>query len=84
MPSPNPLMRLISADEIGNATINQLLSDMDDAGAGQVAITLSDGQNRVRGGLVCLHGPEAQRYMDAINAVTQQIENEEQDDRSQS
>ncbi|WP_046079666.1 hypothetical protein [Halomonas sp. HG01] len=73
------LQRLASLEQIGQSPVAQVLQDMGALGANQVAITVRDDSDTVLGGLVCLHGPNAQRYMQAIDAVTREIEAEEQD-----
>lgn len=78
-PTTNAMLRLLNIDEIGQASVCDVLSDMDTANAGQVAIQLSDASGQVRGALVCLHGPDSQRYIDAFNAVSNDIENENQE-----
>lgn len=72
------IQRLASLNEIGESPVAQVLQDMGALGANQVAITVCDDDFNTLGGLVCLHGPNAARYMQAIEAVTREIE-EEQD-----
>lgn len=76
------IQRLTSLQEIAASPVTQVLDDMGALGANQVAITVRDDKDTVLGGLVCLHGPNAQRYMQAIDAVTREIE-EEQDREEQ-
>lgn len=75
------IRRLTRLEEIGQSPVAQVLADMGALGANQVAITVRDDNDTVLGGLVCLHGPYAQRYMQAIDAVTREIE--EEHDREQ-
>lgn len=72
----NAMLRLLNIDEIGQASVCDVLNDMHAASAGQVAIQITDGRGQVRGALVCLHGPDSQRYIDAFNRVSDELENE--------
>lgn len=75
----NAMLRLLNIDDIGNAAVRDVLNEMENINAGQVAIQLSDGSGQVRGALVCLNGPESQRYIDAFNRVSEEIENDDQE-----
>lgn len=72
------IQRLASLSEIGSSPVSQVLQDMGGLGASQVAITVCDEDFNTLGGLVCLHGPNAARYMQAIQAVTEEIEKEQE------
>lgn len=74
MPTTNPIMRLIDTDEIGEASVSQLLHDMGVEHAEQVAVAITRShQFEPFAALVCLHGPHTARYMAAIEAVTRDI-----------
>lgn len=80
MNMPNSAMgRLLNVKTIGNRTVNQVISDMDEVAAGQVSSVFADSDNNVFGALIILNGPDTQRYLDAIQAVTDQLENEDQE-----
>ena len=74
MPTNNAVMRLIDTDDIGDASVSQLLHDMgaDDNEQTSIAITRSQ-QFEPFAALICLHGPNTQRYLDAIRQVTRDI-----------
>lgn len=74
----NAMLRLLNIDEIGQASVCDVLNDMEAANAGQVAIQLSDASGQVRGALVCLNGPDSQRYIDAFNRVATELDNEQE------
>ncbi|MDC8804246.1 hypothetical protein PRZ61_12420 [Halomonas pacifica] len=69
-----PIMRLIDTDEIGAASVHQLLTDMGAEHAEQLAVGITRShQFQPFAALVCLHGPHTQRYLDAIQAVSRDI-----------
>ncbi|SES24381.1 hypothetical protein SAMN04487958_110118 [Vreelandella subterranea] len=74
----NAMLRLLNIDDIGQAAVCDVLNDMAAINAGQVAIQLSDNSGQVRGALVCLNGPDSQRYIDAFNRVSEELENEQE------
>lgn len=83
MPSPNPILRLIDTDEIGDASVSQLLRDMGAEQSPNVAVAITRRhQFKPFAALVCLHGPNTARYMAAIEAVTREIQSEEKTERS--
>ena len=55
------------------STMIQRLASLSEIGSSPVSQVLQD-----MGGLVCLHGPNAARYMQAIQAVTEEIEKEQE------
>lgn len=70
----NPVLRLIDTDEIGTASVSQLLHDLGAGSAEQVAVGITRShQFEPFAALICLHGPHTQRYLDAINNVTRDI-----------
>ncbi|MBZ9574390.1 hypothetical protein [Modicisalibacter sp. MOD 31.J] len=78
----NPIMRLIDTDEIGAATVRELLHDMGADGDRQAAIAIVKRHHFTpHAAFVCLHGAHTARYMAAIEAVTREI-NQEQEPRS--
>ncbi|MCE8027517.1 hypothetical protein HOP54_02280 [Halomonas daqingensis] len=75
----NPILRLIDTDEIGEATVSQLLRDMGAEKSPNVAVAITRRhQFQPIAALICLHGPNTERYMAAIEAVTKQIQQEQQ------
>ncbi|WIX31219.1 hypothetical protein QO259_10265 [Salinicola sp. JS01] len=70
------VLRLADLQEVSATPVGTLLCEMGGLGANQIAITVCDDEFNTLGGLVCLHGPTAGRYMAAIEAVTQEIEKE--------
>ncbi|MGP9798182.1 hypothetical protein ACT3UJ_12585 [Halomonas sp. 86] len=80
MNMPNSAMgRLLNIKTIGSRTVSQVISDMDEIAAGQVSSVFADNDNNVFGALVIINRPDTQRYLDAIQAVTDQIDNEDQE-----
>lgn len=70
----NPIMRLIAIDDIGDASVSQLLHDMGAASSEQVAVAITRShQFQPFAALICLHGPNTQRYLDAIRQVERDI-----------
>lgn len=70
----NPIMRLVDTDEIGNASVSQLLHDMGAASGEQVAVAITRShQFEPFAALICLHGPHTQRYLEAIRQVERDI-----------
>lgn len=81
----NPIMRLIDTDELGNASVSQLLHDMRAGGECQVAVAITRRHCfQPHAALVTLHGPHTARYMAAFEAVTREIQQEQTTDRSES
>ncbi|RXE49188.1 hypothetical protein [Chromohalobacter israelensis] len=79
MPTTNPILRLIDTDEIGAASVSQLLHDMGAEQSPNVAVAITRRhQFQPFAALVCLHGPHTARYMAAFEAVTQAIKHEQQ------
>ncbi|WP_339118499.1 hypothetical protein [Halomonas sp. BMC6] len=74
----NAMLRLLNIDDIGKASVCDVLNDMDTSNVGQVAIQLGSSEGQVRGALICLNGPDTQRYIDAFNAVSNAIEEEQE------
>lgn len=73
----NAILRLIDTDEIGQASVSELLRDMGAERAPNVAVAITRRhQFQPFAALVCLNGPHTARYMAAIEAVKQDIENE--------
>lgn len=67
-------MRLIDTDEIGDASVSQLLHDMGAADAEQVMVAITRRRRfEPIAALICLHGPHTQRYLDAISQVEKDI-----------
>ncbi|OLO06851.1 hypothetical protein BTW08_15250 [Salinicola sp. MH3R3-1] len=85
MTTRNPILRLIDTDEIGEASVSQLLRDMGAEQSPNVAVAITRRhQFQPFAALVCLYGPHTARYMAAIEAVSQDIQHEQQAERSQS
>lgn len=79
MTTHNAILRLIDTDDIGQATVSQLLRDMGAECSPNVAVAITRRhQFQPFAALVCLHGPHTARYMAAIEAVSQDIQREEQ------
>ncbi|WP_342596342.1 hypothetical protein AAGT95_09600 [Salinicola lusitanus] len=79
MTTHNAILRLIDTDDIGQATVSQLLRDMGAERSPNVAVAITRRhQFQPFAALVCLHGPHTARYMAAIEAVSQAIQREEQ------
>ncbi|WP_110678770.1 hypothetical protein [Salinicola sp. RZ23] len=79
MTTPNAILRLIDTDEIGGASVSQLLHDMGAERSSTVAVAITRRhQFEPFAALVCLHGKHTARYMAAIEAVSQDIQREEQ------
>lgn len=72
------LTRYLEFERIATAPVGEVLKDMDEMGAGQIALTVRNSSDRVVGGLIVLRGPDADRYMRAIEAVEREIEAEEE------
>lgn len=80
MNMPNSAMgRLMNVKTIGNQTVNSVIADMDEVRAGQVSSVFADSDNNVFGALIIINGPDTQRYLDAIQAVSDQLDNEDQE-----
>ncbi|ACL72743.1 hypothetical protein Tgr7_1660 [Thioalkalivibrio sulfidiphilus HL-EbGr7] len=75
--STNMLMKFVNLRTLADASVNDLMRSMGALGADQAAITIETDDGHAVGGLVCLHGPDTRRYMDAIQAVRDQIEQEQ-------
>ena len=79
----SPILRLIDTDEIGSASVSQLLRDMGAEQSPNVAVAITRRhQFQPFAALVCLHGPNTARYMAAIEAVTHEIKQEQNAERS--
>ncbi|MCL7931713.1 hypothetical protein [Halomonas llamarensis] len=72
-----PIGRLASIRTIGNQTVNQVMKDMDEVGAGEVSSVFTDNNSNVLGALIFLHGPDTKLYLDAIENVKNELEDEE-------
>lgn len=70
--------KYVSIDAVAEATLDEIFCDMNEVGASLFAITVRDKDERVLGGMVFLRGPDADRYMQAIKAVEEEIEAEEE------
>lgn len=78
MPTANPILRLIDTDEIGEASVSQLLRDMGAEQSPNVAVAITRRhQFQPFAALICLHGPHTERYMAAIESVTRDIKLEQ-------
>lgn len=73
----NVFTKYLTLDGVATTPVGDILKDMDEIGAGQIALTVRDGDERTVGGLIVLRGPDADRYMRAIEAVEKEIEAEE-------
>lgn len=73
----NVFTKYLTLDGVATTPVGDILKDMDEIGAGQIALTVRDRDERTVGGLVVLRGPDADRYMRAIEAVEKEIEAEE-------
>ena len=79
MPDSNPILRLIDSDDIGDATVSQLLHDLGAEKAEQVAVAITRShQFQPFAAFICLHGPHTQRYLNAIEQVRRDIKLEKQ------
>jgi|GEM_PF-1875219 len=79
MPDTNPILRLIDSDDIGDATVSQLLHDLGAEKAEQVAVAITRShQFQPFAAFICLHGPHTQRYLNAIEQVRRDIKLEKQ------
>ncbi|WFE73084.1 hypothetical protein P8S55_08290 [Halomonas sp. M1] len=72
-----PIGRLTNIKTIGNQTVSQVMKDMDEVGAGEVSSVFTDNNNNVLGALIFLHGPDTKLYLDAIENVKNELEDEE-------
>ncbi|SDK30967.1 hypothetical protein [Billgrantia gudaonensis] len=78
MDTVNPVLRLIDTDEIGEASVSQLLRDLGAEQSPNVAVAITRRhQFEPFAALVCLHGPDTARYMAAFDAVTKEIQQEQ-------
>lgn len=73
----NVFTKYLTLDGVASAPVGEILKDMDESGVGQIALTVRNDQERTVGGLIVLRGPDADRYMRAIEAVEKEIEAEE-------
>lgn len=73
----NVFNKYLTLDGVATTPVGDILKDMDEIGAGQIALTVRDRNERTVGGLIVLRGPDADRYMRAIEAVEKEIEAEE-------
>lgn len=73
----NVFTKYLTLNGVATTPVGDILKDMDEIGAGQIALTVRDRDERTVGGLVVLRGPDADRYMRAIEAVEKEIEAEE-------
>lgn len=71
------LTKYLHLDTLATTPVGEVLKDMDEIGAGQIALTVRDREERTVGGLIVLRGPDADRYMRAIETVEKEIEAEE-------
>ena len=79
MPDTNPVVRLIEADDFGDATVSQLLHDLGAEKAEQLAVAITRShQFQPFAAFICLHGPHTQRYLDAIEQVRRDIKLDKQ------
>ena len=79
MPDSNPILRLIDSDDIGDATVSQLLHDLGAEKAEQLAVAITRShQFQPFAAFICLHGPHTQRYLNAIEQVRRDIKLEKQ------
>ena len=79
MPDTNPILRLIDSDDIGDATVSQLLHDLGAEKAEQLAVAITRShQFQPFAAFICLHGPHTQRYLNAIEQVRRDIKLEKQ------
>lgn len=75
----NPILRLIDADDIGDATVSQLLHDLGAEKAEQLAVAITRShQFQPFAAFICLHGPHTQRYLNAIEQVRRDIKLDKQ------
>jgi len=73
----NVFTKYLTLDGVATTPVGEILKDMDESGVGQIALTVRNDQERTVGGLIVLRGPDADRYMRAIEAVEREIEAEE-------
>jgi len=79
MPDSNPILRLIDSDDIGDATVSQLLHDLGAEKAEQLAVAITRShQFQPFAAFICLHGPHTQRYLNAIEQVRRDIKLDQQ------
>lgn len=71
------LGRLASIKTIGSQTVSQVMKDMDEVGAGEVASVFTDNNGNVLGALIFLNGSDTKLYLDAIENVKNELEDEE-------
>ncbi|MGE4406446.1 hypothetical protein [Pseudomonas sp.] len=71
------LTKYLDLEGVATTPVGEILKDMDEIGAGHIALTVRDRDERTVGGLIVLRGPDADRYMRAIEAVEKAIEAEE-------
>jgi hypothetical protein len=69
--------KYLTLNGVATTPVGEILKDMDESGIGQIALTVRNDQERTVGGLIVLRGPDADRYMRAIEAVEKEIEAEE-------
>lgn len=72
------LSRYLDFERVATTPVGEILKDMDETGVDQIALTVRNNQERTVGGLIVLRGPDADRYMRAIEAVEKEIEAEEE------
>lgn len=72
--------KYMSLESLAATPLGEILDDMDELGAGQLAMTVKDKDERTLGGVILLRGENADRYMRAINAVEREIQAEGDDE----
>lgn len=72
--SINPVLRMIDSDDLGSATVSELLRDLGAEHREQIAVAITRShQFTPHAAFICLHGPHTQRFLEAIDRVRQEI-----------
>jgi hypothetical protein len=71
------ISKYLSLKSVAATPVGEVIDDMGELGAGQIAMTVKDENDRTVGGLILLHGEDADRYMQAIRAVEAELQAED-------
>jgi hypothetical protein len=71
------ITKYLSLESVAETPVGEVIDDMGELGAGQLALTFRDQRDRTVAGLILLHGEDADRYMQALQAVEAEIQAED-------
>ncbi|MCS4503867.1 hypothetical protein NYO91_07225 [Arhodomonas aquaeolei] len=71
------ITKYLDIDAVAKTPVGEVMQDMDDMGAGTLSMMIQDANDQAVGGLVVIRGEHAERYRQAIEAVSAEIEEED-------